>query len=90
MQDLTLPFFQVDEAREYIDEIMFYVRDQFVDGRISTAKALVMDCVIVTQNRHCIAQLDKAAYGERGLGCVVRLGSKRKVVNLCWVVAWRW
>ena len=55
---------QVEEAREYIDEIVFYIRDQFVDGRISTAKNLVMDCVIVTQNRHCIAQLDKASYSE--------------------------
>lgn len=36
-----------------------------MDGRISTAKALVMDCVIVAQNRHCIAQLDKAVYGEK-------------------------
>lgn len=55
---------QADEAREYIDEIIFYIRDQFVDGRTSTAKALVTDCVVVTQNRHCIAQLDKAVYGE--------------------------
>ena len=43
---------------------MFYIRDQFVDGRIATAKALVMDCVVVTQHRNCIAQLDKAVYGE--------------------------
>lgn len=56
--------FQAEEAREYVDEIIFYIRDQFVDGRTSTAKALVMDCVVVTQNRHCIAQLDKAVYGE--------------------------
>ena len=34
-----------------------------MDGRISTARSLVMDCVIVTQNRNCIAQLDKASYG---------------------------
>lgn len=38
-----------------------------MDGRTSTAKALVTDCVVVTQNRHCIAQLDKAVYGERGI-----------------------
>ena len=55
----------MEEVREYIDEIVFYIRDQFVDGRISTAKNLVMDCVIVTQNRHCIALLDKVSYGER-------------------------
>ena len=56
----------MEEAREYVDEIVFYIRDQFVDGRMATAKALVMDCVVVAQNRSCIAHLDKVAYGERG------------------------
>ena len=58
---------QVDEIREYIDEIIFYIRDQFVDGRISTAKNLVMDCVIVTQNKHYIAALEKASYCKDNL-----------------------
>ena len=48
---------------EYIDEILSHIRDKFVDGRTSMARNLVMDCVIVTQNRNCIALLDKASYG---------------------------
>ena len=55
---------QAEDIHEYIDEIIFYIRDQFVDGKASTAKNLIMDSVIVTQNRHCIAMLDKASYGE--------------------------
>ena len=56
---------QAEDIHEYIDEIIFYIRDQFVDGKASTAKNLIMDSVIVTQNRHCIAMLDKASYGEQ-------------------------
>ena len=61
----TLSFIsQEEESREYIDEIMVYVRDRFVDGRIATAKSLIVDCVVVAQNRNAIVQLDKAPYGK--------------------------
>ena len=33
-------------------------------GKVSTAKKLINDCVIVTQNRHCITILDRATYGK--------------------------
>ena len=60
----THTYTQSEDIHEYIDEIIFYIRDQFVDGKASTAKNLIMDSVIVTQNRHCIAMLDKVSYGE--------------------------
>ena len=44
---------------------MEYIRQQFVERRFTAAKALVMDCVIVAQNRNCILLLEKANYGER-------------------------
>ena len=43
-----------------------YIREQFVERRFTAAKALIMDCVIVAQNRNCILLLEKANYGERG------------------------
>ena len=49
---------------KYIDDILQYIRDQFVTGKVSSAKNLIHDCVVVTQNRHCITILDRAAYGE--------------------------
>ena len=49
---------------KYIDEILQYIRDQFVSGKVSSAKNMIYDCVVVTQNRHCITILDRAAYGE--------------------------
>ena len=55
----------------YIDEILEYIKEQFVNGKVSTAKKLVYDCVIVTQNRHCITILDKAAYGKFAGRCLV-------------------
>ena len=70
---------QSEDIHEYIDEIIFYIRDQFVDGKASTAKNLIMDSVIVTQNRHCIAMLDKVSYGEPregGSECPYVRGSK--------------
>ena len=54
----------MEETHTYIDEIVSYIKVQFVDGKVSTAKALIMDCVVVTQNRHCIVLLDKGNYGE--------------------------
>ena len=35
-----------------------------MNGKVSSAKNLIYDCVVVTQNRHCITILDRAAYGE--------------------------
>ena len=47
-----------------MDEIVGYIRRQFVDGSVATAKSLVLDCAVVAQNRHCIIVLDKANYSE--------------------------
>ena len=44
---------------------MKYIRDQFVEGRFTTAKALIMDCVVVAQNRNCILLLERANYCKR-------------------------
>ncbi|CAI8017390.1 POC1 centriolar protein homolog A [Geodia barretti] len=52
------------EAREYIDEMVGYIREQFVERRFTAAKALIMDCVIVAQNRNCILLLEKANYAQ--------------------------
>ena len=61
---------------KYIDEILEYLRDQFVCGKVSSAKNLIYDCVVVTQNRHCITILDRATYCEF---CVhVRGGGERE------------
>ena len=35
-----------------------------MSGKVSSAKNMIYDCVVVTQNRHCITILDRAAYGE--------------------------
>ena len=51
--------------QEYIDEIVFYIRDQCVDGKATTARNLVMDSVTVTQHKHCIALLDKVDYSKK-------------------------
>ena len=56
--------YQSAEVHKYIDEILEYLRDQFVCGKVSSAKNLIYDCVVVTQNRHCITILDRAAYCE--------------------------
>ena len=47
---------------------MGYVREHFVEGRFTTAKALLLDCVVVAQNRNCIILLEKANYCEGGEG----------------------
>ena len=59
---------QIEETGGPVAEIIGYIRRQFVDGKVSTAKALVMDCVIVAQNRSCIMSLDKGSYCKRMLG----------------------
>ena len=55
----------------YVNEILQYIRDQFVEGKVSTAKNLVCDCVTVTQNRHCITMMDRATYCEYVFMCLV-------------------
>ena len=59
---------------------MGYIKEQFVEGRFTSAKALIMDCVVVAQNRNCILLLEKANYSEREIeggsrirGCLLKL-----------------
>lgn len=42
-----------------VDEIFIYIFTEFVTGKVSMAKNLIMDCVVVAQNQHTLAQLDK-------------------------------
>lgn len=49
--------------RECIDEITSYIKEQFIGGKFSAAKNLLLDCVVVTQNRHCLGVLDRPSYG---------------------------
>ena len=55
---------QIEDLKTHIDEIMFFVQHQFVEGTATTAKNLIGDCVTVAQNRHYISMLDKASYCE--------------------------
>lgn len=56
---------QVQETGAPVAEIVSYIRHQFVlSGKVSAAKGLVMDCVIVAQNRSCLVSLDKGSYGR--------------------------
>ncbi len=52
----------MEETGAPIAEIVRYIRNQFVESKVSAAKGLVMDCVIVAQNRSCITYLDKGSY----------------------------
>jgi len=42
-----------------VDEVFIYIFTEFVTGKVSMAKNLVMDCVVVAQNQHTLSQLDK-------------------------------
>jgi hypothetical protein len=77
LHSIIFSLYQSAEVHKYIDEILQYIRDQFVMGKVSSAKNLIYDCVVVTQNRHCITILDRAAYCE--LAVCVRGGEGRKV-----------
>ena len=57
----------MEETGSHIDGIVAYIRHNFVEGKVSTAKALILDCVCVAQNRNCIILLDKGSFCE----CVV-------------------
>lgn len=47
-----------------VDEIFIYIFTEFVTGKVSMAKNLIMDCVVVAQNQHTLAQLDKQSCRE--------------------------
>ena len=51
-----------------MNDIIGYIRTVFVEGRIATAKGLVMDCAVVAQHKNCIVLLDRANYSEGGEG----------------------
>ena len=55
---------QMEETGSHIDGIVSYLRHNFVEGKASTAKALILDCVVVAQNRNCIILLDKGSFCE--------------------------
>lgn len=61
MKDFAL---KADEIDVCVAEIMHYIRCQFVDGKASKARALVVNCVVATQHRHNVSMLDKAPYSQ--------------------------
>ena len=76
-RSLSLDFFyclissQADEIDVCVAEIMHYIRCQFVDGKASKARALVVNCVVATQHRHNVSMLDKAPYCEPSIATTV-------------------
>lgn len=52
----------------YISEIIMILRSHFVGGSASSARTLIMDCVVLVQNRHHVSGLDKGSYCENCTG----------------------
>ena len=54
----------MEEVKTHTDDVIKYIKREFVNGSQSSAKSLVVDCVIVAQNKYLIGSLDKATYSE--------------------------
>ena len=48
----------------YVADIITVLRTHFIDGSASSARALVMDCVVLAQNRHHVSNIDKGSYSK--------------------------
>ncbi|CAH1265407.1 Hypp3177 [Branchiostoma lanceolatum] len=53
-----------DKYEAYIDQAFMYIHDQFVEGKVSTAKGLVLDTVVVAQNRQSLQYLESQSFAK--------------------------
>ncbi|XP_078596684.1 uncharacterized protein LOC144873299 [Branchiostoma floridae x Branchiostoma japonicum] len=53
-----------DKYEAYIDQAFIYIHDQFVEGKVSTAKGLVLDTVVVAQNRQSLQYLESQSFAK--------------------------
>ncbi|XP_078678884.1 uncharacterized protein LOC144914646 isoform X2 [Branchiostoma floridae x Branchiostoma belcheri] len=53
-----------DKYEVYIDQAFAYIHEQFVEGKDSTAKGLVLDTVVVAQNRQSLQYLESQSFAK--------------------------